>query len=149
MEQPGAHFMYIHLALQERCVLEYSPTPVHDRVMHARAWNYLNKSFPVPTKNMSCVCHKPSELSFNESGLIFGLQALLLRHLRALLEPIQPLSQLNSAPSSRDSVQRCPGSAYMPASGSHQWVTRVCCETLRPRTSPMFCLGPGLCAART
>ena len=53
---------------------------------------YLNKSFPVPTKNMSCVCHKPSELSFAESGLIFGLQVLLLLHLRGLLEPIPPLS---------------------------------------------------------
>ena len=50
--------------------------------------------------------------------------------LRALLEPIQLLSQLNSAPSSRASVQRCPRSAYMPACGSHQWVTCVCCETL-------------------
>ena len=116
---------------------------------HTHPHTLRHAHIPALTKHMSCVCHKPLELSFNESELIFGQQALLLRHLRALFEPIQPLSELNSAPSSRASVQRCPRSAYMPACGSHQWVTRVCCETLGPWASSMFCLGRGVCAART
>ena len=124
----------------------HAPTDTHP---HTPTHTLRHAHIPAITKHMNCDCHKQLELSFNESELIFGQQALLLRHLRALFEPIQPLSELNSAPSSRASVQRCPRSAYMPACGSHQSVTPVCRETLGPWASSTFCLGRGVCAART